>query len=187
MNERTRPVLLLSAWFCLVLAGGVGGWFRDFSAVGVAITVGMLTAAVLIACWRVSYLRECILVVDLKWLITLHLTRFVGFYFLLLANWGELPSGFAQPAGFGDIAVATLAMFLVASPFLREMRAVVQTWNVFGLLDILFVVFNALRFGRRDLESMLPLRVLPLSLLPTFLVPLIIASHVLIFVRVRRR
>jgi hypothetical protein len=37
-----------------------------------------------------------------------------------------------------------------------------------------------------DPASMQALLVLPLSLLPTFLVPLIIASHVLIFARLRR-
>jgi hypothetical protein len=52
-----------------------------------------------------------------------------------------------------------------------------------GFVDIIFVVFSALRFGLRDWQSMHALRELPLSLLPTFLVPLIIVSHVLIFVR----
>jgi hypothetical protein len=34
--------------------------------------------------------------------------------------------------------------------------------------------------------AMAPLRQLPLSLLPTFGVPLIIASHILIFIRLNR-
>jgi hypothetical protein len=186
-DKETKPVLLLAAWFCLALAGGVGRWFHDFSAAGIAIMVWTLTGLALLACWKISEVRAWAQMVDLKWLIALHLTRFVGFYFLVLAGRGELPSGFARPAAVGDIAVALLALVLVAIPLLREMRAVVLTWDLFGLLDILFVVFNALRFGRRDLESMLPLRVLPLSLLPTFLVPLIIVSHVLIFLRMRKR
>jgi hypothetical protein len=59
-------------------------------------------------------------------------------------------------------------------------------WNTLGLIDIVFVVFSALRFGLKDWQSMQALRELPLSLLPTFLVPLVIASHVLIFVRLAR-
>jgi hypothetical protein len=59
-------------------------------------------------------------------------------------------------------------------------------WNALGLMDIIFVVFSALRFGLNDWQSMHALRVLPLSLLPTFLVPLVIASHVVIFVRLTR-
>jgi hypothetical protein len=39
------------------------------------------------------------------------------------------------------------------------------------------------RAGMRDPDSMYALLVLPLSLLPTFLVPLIIASQIILFVR----
>ena len=178
---------MLPAWLCLALAGGVGGWLHNFSAAGVAITIWTLTVIVLFACWKISSVRAWTMTIDLKWLIGLHLSRFVGFYFLTLASRGELPSGFARPAGLGDIVVAALALVLITVPLLRGMRMLVLAWNAIGLLDILFVVSSALRFGLRDLDSMLPLRVLPLSLLPTFLVPLIIVSHVLIFVRMRKR
>src|SRR4030095_12248037 len=59
-------------------------------------------------------------------------------------------------------------------------------WNTLGLIDIIFVVFSALRFGLVDWRWSHPLRELPLSLLPTFLVPLVIASRVLIFARLAR-
>jgi hypothetical protein len=187
MKEETKPVLLvLAAWFCVALAGGIGGWFQNFGAAGVAIMVWLLTALALLLAWRVWVVHTWALTVDMKWLIALHLTRFVGIYFLLLASRGELSSAFARPAGWSDIAVASLALLLTVIPLLRNSRELLLVWNVFGLIDILFVVSSALHFGRIDLDSMLPLRVLPLSLLPTFFVPLIIASHVLIFVRLRR-
>jgi len=125
--------------------------------------------------------------VDLGWLVLFHLTRlFAGVYFLVLCQHGELPCGFARPAGWGDIIVAVLALAVVSATRTRFAKMLLLVWNMLGLIDIIFVVFSALRFGLKDWQSMHALRELPLSLLPTFLVPLIIASHVLIFVRLTR-
>ena len=124
--------------------------------------------------------------VELRWLVLLHLTRFVGFYFFLLSSRGELPLAFAGPAGWGDIIIAVLAVLLLALSDARNWRMLI-IWNTIGLTDILFVVMTALRLGLEDRQSMHALREFPLSLLPTFLVPLIIASHVLIFIRAARR
>jgi hypothetical protein len=96
-----------------------------------------------------------------------------------------LPSEFAVPAGIGDIATAAFALLLLAFYGVRNPK-VLLAWNTFGLVDILFVVFTALRVGLADWHSMHRLREFPLGLLPTFLVPLIIVSHVLIFVRTVR-
>ena len=173
-------------WFCLALIVGISGQFRAVSAPVVAAIVWISTAIALLVCWKVPAIRSWAAIVDLRWLIALHLTRFVGFYFLFLYQRGQLPEGFAVPGGIGDIIVALIAgMLLVISPP-RQPRAILLFWNAFGLIDIVFVAFSALRFGLKDWQSMAPLRELPLSLLPTFLVPLIIVSHVLIFVRLAR-
>jgi hypothetical protein len=119
--------------------------------------------------------------------VALHLTRFVGIYFLVLYGRGELPYLFAVPGGWGDIAVACGALLLVVLvPGLEGRSWILMLWNVLGTVDILFVVFAASRLALADPASMSALQRLPLSLLPTFLVPLIIASHVLIFWRVIR-
>ncbi|HAF14871.1 MAG TPA: hypothetical protein DCK99_14495 [Blastocatellia bacterium] len=83
--------------------------------------------------------------------------------------------------------MASAAIVLLAVPKIRSWPTLVRIWNFFGFIDITFVAFSALRFGLQDWQSMSALRELPLSLLPTWLVPLIIASHVLIFVRLRPR
>jgi hypothetical protein len=98
----------------------------------------------------------------------------------------RLRGGFAKPAGIGDIVIALAAVTLLAMPTLRASITFVRLWNFFGFIDIIFVVFSALRLGLMDWHSMAALRELPLSLLPTFIVPLIIASHVLIFTRLTR-
>jgi hypothetical protein len=147
-------------------------------------TVWTLTALVLLACWRIAPIRLWVLNVDVSWLVLIHLTRlFAGAYFLLLCQRGKLPCGFARTAGWGDIIVAILALAVVGAMRVKFAKALLLIWNTIGLVDIIFVVISAFQFGLKDWQSMHTLRELPLSLLPTFLVPIIIASHVLIFVR----
>ena len=180
------PAAILGAWFCFALAFGVSGSFQSASAGVVALTLWGLTALVLLACWKIPMIRNLVTTIDLRALIAFHLIRFVGIYFLILAARGLLPIGFSRPAGIGDIIVATGAAVLLALPNLRSSVAALRIWNFFGFIDIIFVVFGALRFGLQDWQSMVALRQLPLSLLPTFFVPLLISSHVLIFARLTR-
>ena len=187
MNDNSNRVvtLVLLGWLCFAV--GLGGWFYNASAPAVAATVWTLTAFVLLACWKISPIRAWVLNVDLRWLVLFHVTRlFAGAYFLVLCERDQLPCGFARPAGWGDIVVAVLALGVVGAMRTQFAKTLLLIWNTIGLIDIVFVVFSALRFGLQGWQSMHALRELPLSLLPTFLVPLVIASHVLIFIRLAR-
>jgi hypothetical protein len=184
-NSNRVVTLVLFGWLCFAV--GLGGWFRNASAPAVAAIVWTLTALVLLACWKVKPIRAWALNVDLRCLVLFHMTRvFAGAYFLMLCQRGQLPCGFARPAGWGDIVVAILSLAVVSGMRFEFAKSLLLIWNTIGLIDIIFVVFSALRFGLKDWQSMHALRQLPLSLLPTFLVPLIIASHALIFVRLAR-
>jgi hypothetical protein len=184
-NSNRVVTLVLLGWLCFAV--GLAGWFQNASALTVAATVWTLTALVLLACWKVRTIRVCVLNIDLRWLVVIHLTRlFAGAYFLVLCQRRLLPCAFATPAGWGDIVIGGLAVALVSSMHTQFAKTVLLSWNTLGLIDIVFVVSSVLRFGLKDWQSMHALRELPLSLLPTFLVPLIIASHVLIFVRLIR-
>ena len=174
--------LILGAWIFVATGAGVAGWLEKANAPLVAGIIWTLTAVALLACWKVPTLHKWAMKVELRWLVLLHLTRFIGFYFLFLCRRGELPFAFAAPAGWGDIIVATLAVLLLALSGVRRWGMLI-IWNTIGLADILFVIITALRLGLEDWRSMHALREFPLSLLPTFLVPLIIVSHVLIFFR----
>ena len=181
-NPKRFMTLVFLGWLCFAV--GLAGWFHDASAPAVAATVWTLTALALIACWKIGPIGVWALNVDLRWLVLFHLLRLVaGVYFLVLCQRAKLPCAFAMRAGWGDIIVAVLTLAVVAAMRTEFAKTLLLIWNTIGLLDIIFVVFSALRFGLTDWQSMQALRELPLSLLPTFLVPLIIASHVLIFIR----
>lgn len=122
--------------------------------------------------------------VDLRVILSLHLIRFVGFYFLWLATKGRLDPTFAMTAGIGDIITAVGATGLLLIPDARDTRWLF-IWNVFGLIDILLVVANAARGLLTDPAGLAEFFHLPLGLLPTFFVPLIIVSHIVIFLRLR--
>jgi hypothetical protein len=184
-NPNRLVTLVLLAWICLAV--GLSGRLHYASAPAVAATVWTLTALVLLACWKIGSIRVWTLNIDFRWLVLFHLTRLVaGAYFLVLCQLGQLPCVFATPAGWGDIIVAIFALAVLALMRTKFAKSLVIVWNTIGFIDIIFVVFSALRFGLREWQWMHALRELPLSLLPTFLVPLIIASHVLIFVRLAR-
>ena len=177
---------LLAGLIWLLAAIGVAGSGRlselappapQLAIVGLTVTLIVLGVALpgfraWLATWR------------LRQIIALHVTRFVGIYFLVLYGRGELPYAFAVPAGWGDIAIATAALLLVVLvPDLTAHRGWVLVWNVAGFVDIGYALLTATRLAMADPQSVIALLRLPLSLVPTFLVPIIVASHVLVFAR----
>lgn len=70
-----------------------------------------LVALLLIAYKLSSEFRRWLSSVPLKWLVSVHLVRFVGFYFLWLYEHQQLPFAFAVLGGWGDIVVATFLSF----------------------------------------------------------------------------
>jgi hypothetical protein len=183
----SRTVVVIGLIWLLLATGA--GMVSTLPASAPPFAVFGLTAAVLAAGWLLGGFRAWLVAIDERWLVGLHLTRFVGADFLYLYARGELPYAFAVPGGLGDIAVASLAALLLlwGAPRDARRRAAYLAWNALGLVDILFVVVTAARLGLANPASMAPLLRLPLSLLPTFLVPLIIASHVILGLRLWSR
>lgn len=179
--------LIFWLWFAAAVAFGYERTFLRLPPLAVPAIVFGLTGLMLGGYFRFAALRAWVDAIDLRALVLLHVTRFVGVYFLLLYHRGELPHDFAVPGGVGDIVVATLALPVALVPFddARRQRFTV-IWNVIGLVDILLVAFTAARLNLADPWQMRALTQLPLSLLPTFLVPVIIATHVVMLVRLAR-
>jgi hypothetical protein len=175
-------------WLALAVAVGLSGLLRQVRPPGPQIMIFGLTSVLIVAFWLSRSFRDWLKALDLRVIVALHLTRFVGFYFLCLYSRGKLPYGFAVPGGWGDIIVGTGAVVILASwSGFGSRRPVLLIWNGYGLIDILFVVVTAAAEGRTNPAAMSALLRMPLSLLATFLVPLIISSHVLMFARLRAR
>jgi hypothetical protein len=183
-----RFVVTGLVWLLIAIALGATEASRHIRPPAPQLIIIGLVIALLLAYAISARFREWLRELDLRAVIALHLTRFVGFYFLYLYRKGQLPGAFAIPAGWGDIVIATSALvLLVAWSRVGRQRGALFFWNALGLLDILFVVADAAKQALTDPASMAALLRLPLSLLVTFLVPLIIASHLLIFARLRIR
>jgi hypothetical protein len=144
----------------------------------------LVVAALVLALAMVRPLRSWALETDIRYLIALHLIRFVGFYFLFLYSLGELPYNFAVFGGWGDIAVAVLALVVIF--FCAKSRSALVVWNLLGLVDMIAVAATAARDEMAVPGSMHVLDRFPLILLPTCIVPLIIVTHVLMLVRAAR-
>ena len=189
-STRPRSLRYLLAgllWFLTALALGASGRLSLLRPPAPQLVLLALTAALLIAGTLLPGFRGWLAGLNLRLIVALHLTRFIGIYFLILYSRGQLPYAFAVPGGIGDIAIASGALVLVLLvPDWAGHRPWLLAWNALGFLDILYVVATAARLAWANPDSMATLLRLPLSLLPTFLVPLIIGTHVLLFRRLSR-
>jgi len=116
----------------------------------------------------------------LFWLTLPHAFRHIGMVFLVPGIvYQPLPSDFAIPAAYGDLATGLLALTAMLALRSRWAVAIPAVWlfNLVGSLDLL----NALRH----------LDVAPSFgaawYIPTFLVPLLLVTHYMSFARLLQR
>ena len=179
--------IVLWLWFGGAIAAGHLLVLQRIPPPAIPAIIFGLTGLVLAAYFRLPPARRWIDAIELRSLVLLHVTRFVGIYFLILHERGELPRAFAVPGGIGDIVVATMALPVALAPLDDAARyRAIRIWNIVGLVDIIMVIISATRINLTAPGQLRPLTHLPLSLLPTFLVPLIIATHIIIFARTSR-
>jgi hypothetical protein len=189
--------VVLALWFALVF---VLGWAEAFVAPPGQPPVRNLAGALLpvvvfgAAYWTSRAFRDLVLSADLRLITAIQAWRFAGFGFLALYAHGVLPSRFALPAGFGDIAIAVTAPLIVMALIRRPAFAASRTfvaWNVLGILDLMSAVGSgalAVILAARVPGAVVtvPMAQLPLVLLPAYLVPIFVMLHIAALVQARR-
>jgi hypothetical protein len=176
--------LIGAGWFLLALYIGETGLLQVLPLLAPQGIAAGLTLLIAGSYFLSSTFRQGVDQWSDRALIAVHLTRFVGIYFLILSSHGELDSRLAIPAGWGDIAVAVGALWLLVFP---APKWALLAWNTIGLIDILFVMIRATMLRLSEPEAMAPFTELPLSFLPTMVVPLVIATHIILYVRLLRK
>ena len=125
---------LLIAWLLGAIAIGASGQVAALRPPAPQLVIFGLTAIALALTLLVSPFRAWADQVSIRALVAVHLARFVGAYFLILAHRGRLAPGFAIPAGWGDLLVAALALILLVTvkPDSASRRVFYFAWNVLG-------------------------------------------------------
>src|SRR5688572_10954123 len=93
------------AWIGAALALGASGVLVTARPSAPQILILSLTAAAIWITSR-SALRTLVDTIPIRALVAVHAVRFIGFAFLALSAQGALSPAFANPAGWGDVAVA---------------------------------------------------------------------------------
>jgi len=194
---RQTVILVLSAWFLLVVSLGAIGAFvapPGTPPVLLAIAVGA-PLLLFFAGLRLSpAFRDFVLSLDLRLIAGIQAWRWAGLGFLSLYAHNVLPAVFALPAGLGDMAIGFAApwmiLALVRQPGFAASATFVR-WNVLGIVDLVVAltigtVTATLASGAPGEISTAPMATLPLLLIPVYLVPVFLMLHATALMQSRR-
>lgn len=112
----------------------------------------------------------------LRPILILHSFRFVGLAFVVPGVVSpDLPSAFANPAAYGDLVAAALALLALATLESRAGIAIAWVFNLWGSFDLLSAFYHG------GMSGMMPGQLGAAYFIPTFLVPLMLITHALAF------
>ena len=123
----------------------------------------------------------------LKELVGVHIFRFIGSFFLILAFYDQLPRIIGLIAGIGDVVAAATSIFVVRAIKNNKSYAKRLTliWNTFGMLDILATSATAIILTKISIDTGSQgvdfLAQFPFCFIPSFAPATIIFLHLLIY------
>ena len=104
-----RYVVVGLVWLAAAIVVGATGHQASWRPLMPQLVLAGLTVLLLAAVVARPRFRRWLATLDLRWLVAVHPTRFVGIYFLILYYRDRaLPRAFAVPGGWGDIVVAII-------------------------------------------------------------------------------
>ena len=182
---------IIVAWFVFSLSAGAAHVFNQGGG-GPPVALGLAVVIPILVFWtwfRTSAgLREFLLSLDPRVLTIVQSWRIAGFVFVVLYFYRILPGMFANPAGWGDIAIGLTAPWVAMKLAEPGHRKGFIFWNALGLLDLVVAVTTGTTSGLVNPHGLGAgaMTVLPLSIVPTFLVPLFGILHIIVIAQARR-
>lgn len=135
-----------------------------------------------------SIFKKLLRSITLESLITIHVFRLLGVFFIILYFYHLLPADLAFSAGMGDIITAIFAWPVAKWVSKRGSWSIkaVYAWNIFGILDIVSLLIivgitikkSAISGGSEDLKEM---TIFPFAWFPAFAPATILFLHTIIF------
>jgi hypothetical protein len=183
-------------WTGLAAALAAANLFLGSKSVGPAM-IGMVIVSPLVAAAVATSIspsvRASLLGMPMPFLIGLNVWRLGGGFFLLLAAEGRLAGPFPTSAGWGDIITGALALPVAWLALRGQGKALVWTWNAFGMLDLVAALALGIASANGSPLQIIHagvgsagVQVLPWSLIPTVLVPMFLIVHAVIFAQLGR-
>jgi hypothetical protein len=166
--------LVLASWAGLVTAAIVAGVFAGGGPSRLLLPAAQAIPIAAVATgYRLSpRFRHYLLTLDLRLVLAAQLWRVIGIAFLFALAFGQLPAGFAVPAGIGDLATGIAALAVVLSLGNGTLtRGRLYAFTTLGVAD--FLVANATGLSLEPPA----LTAWPLAIFPTTMIPFFAVLH----------
>ena len=153
--------------------------------IGLSILLCFIASGIVAANYITPRLRACSREAAIKALAAPHMFRFVGLAFLMPGVVSpSLSPAFANPAAYGDLAAAILAMIAVVALTVRASWAMLPVWifNIERTGDLLFAYYQGVVGAPQPPGSLGAA-----FFIPTLIVPPLLVTHALIFWQLLRR
>jgi hypothetical protein len=156
----------------------------------VVITIIPLLLFYLLFISNTRFYRSFFQEVQLRSLVSVHIFRLIGSFFLILFFLDQLPKTFASIAGLGDLITAVSSLFVAKAIQQKKSfaRSLTLLWNSFGLVDILITSATAVILTKQNIETgsmgVDVLTQFPFCFIPAFAPATIIFLHITIYRKV---